>query len=133
MICRGNGAITKGCAMSFPTTDAVGTVLHAALDGLSLRQRVIADNLANVDTPGYRASSVVFEDALRQATSGGSFDGSATAEVQATDTPVGANDNNVDLRKETMAAMQTLYQYQIMTRAASDRASLVTAVAGGVQ
>ena len=38
-----------------------------------------------------------------------------------TDTPVGANDNNVDLRKETMAAMQSVFQYQIVSRAVSDR------------
>jgi flagellar basal-body rod protein FlgB len=119
--------------MPFPITDPVGGVLHAALDGLALRQRVIADNIANIDTPGYRASSVVFEDALRAATGSGSLDGVAAASVRASDTPVGANGNNVDLRKETMAAMQTMYQYQVMTRASSDRASLVTAVAGGVR
>lgn len=120
--------------MSFPATDAVSNVLHMALDGLSLRQRVVADNIANVDTPHYRASSVVFEEALRAATRTGDLTSDSIApSVSATNTPVGPNGNNVDLRKETMAAMQSLYQYQIMTRAASDRAGLITAVAGGVR
>jgi flagellar basal-body rod protein FlgB len=43
---------------------------------------------------------------------------------------VGANGNNVDLRKETMAAMQTAFQYQMLTRAVNDRMSLVRTAAG---
>ncbi len=41
-----------------------------ALDGLSLRQEIIGNNLANVDTPGYRAQRVDFEGALRSARRG---------------------------------------------------------------
>ena len=37
---------------------------RCALDALSLRQRVIADNIANVNTPGFLAGRVQFEDAL---------------------------------------------------------------------
>ena len=36
----------------------------AALDAASLRQRAIASNLANAETPGYRAREVVFEELL---------------------------------------------------------------------
>ncbi len=116
--------------MSF-TSDPVSSVLHSALDGLALRQRVTADNIANIDTPGYRASSVDFESSLRSAVADGRG-GMVTASATATNTPVGANDNNVDLRKETMVAMQSLYQYQIMTRAETDRMDLVKTVATGV-
>jgi flagellar basal-body rod protein FlgB len=42
-------------------------------------------------------------------------------DVAATQTPVGTNGNNVDLRKETMAAMQSVFQYQIVSRSVSDR------------
>lgn len=41
--------------------------LSAALDGLAARQRTISDNVANVDTPGFKASRVEFEGALKQA------------------------------------------------------------------
>ena len=41
--------------------------LQTALDGLALRQQVITRNLANVDTPGYQAQSVTFEEALQSA------------------------------------------------------------------
>ena len=117
--------------MSFAITDAVSHALHSALDGISLRQNVIADNIANVDTPGFRASAVDFESSLRSAVSSGSIAaGETTASRMATDTPVGANGNNVDLRKETVAAMQTVFQYQTVTRAVTDRLALVRTAAG---
>jgi len=99
------------------------SVLTAALDGLSLRQRVIADNVANVDTPNFRATSVDFESSLRDAVAHGQ--GEFAPQLLATDTPVGANGNNVDLRKEMLAATQTQYQYQLMSRAVSDQFELV--------
>lgn len=120
--------------MSFAVSDAVSQVLASALDGVSLRQRVIADNIANVDTPGFRATSVDFETQLKAAISDGSFAGGrvdhVTATTTPTDTPVGANGNNVDLRKETMAAVQSQYQYQILTRAVTERFDLVKTAAG---
>jgi flagellar basal-body rod protein FlgB len=90
---------------------------------LSLRQRVIADNVANVDTPNFRATSVDFESSLRDAVEHGQ--GEFAAQMMPTDTPVGANGNNVDLRKEMLAATQTQYQYQLMSRAVSDQFQLV--------
>jgi flagellar basal-body rod protein FlgB len=117
--------------LSFAVSDAVSQVLASALDGVSLRQRVIADNISNVDTPGFRASSVDFETELKSAIGDGSFDEGGPSGIAATtsptDTPVGANDNNVDLRKETMAAVQSQFQYQILTRAVNERFNLVKA------
>ena len=121
--------------MSFAVSDAVSRVLASALDGVSLRQQVIADNIANVDTPGFRASAVDFETQLKAAIGDGSFeDGTdaVTANALPTDTPVGANGNNVDLRKETMAAVQSQFQYQILTRAVNDRFNLVKTAATGM-
>lgn len=119
--------------MSIFASDAVHGVLNTALDGISLRQNVIADNIANVDTPNFRARSVDFETSLKSAISRGGVDGSVsgvTIDVTETQTPVGINGNNVDLRKETMAAMQSVFQYQIVSRSVSDRlANLRTAAA----
>lgn len=42
-------------------------VMNKALDGLSMRHKAIASNLANVDTPGYRRRDVSFEDRLQSA------------------------------------------------------------------
>jgi flagellar basal-body rod protein FlgB len=119
--------------VTFPVlgTDRVEGVLHTALAGLSLRQDVIADNVANVDTPNFRARSVEFESSLRDAVARGGV-GAEGVSLNATPTltPVGVNGNNVDLRKETMAAMQTVFQYQTVTRAVSDRLGFVRTAAG---
>ncbi len=42
-------------------------VLQRALDASVLRQKVIAENIANVDTPFYKRKEVVFEDELKKA------------------------------------------------------------------
>jgi flagellar basal-body rod protein FlgB len=42
-------------------------ILHSALNAATLRQRVIQNNLANVDTPGYKSQEVIFEDELKKA------------------------------------------------------------------
>lgn len=42
-------------------------LLQRSLDLRSARQRVIASNLANEETPGYRASELTFQDELRSA------------------------------------------------------------------
>ena len=42
-------------------------LITTALEGLVARQRTIADNVANVDTPEFKASHVSFEAALKQA------------------------------------------------------------------
>ena len=42
-------------------------LLHKGLRAYSMRQKSIADNIANVDTPGFRRSEVTFEDDLKAA------------------------------------------------------------------
>ena len=45
-------------------------VLEQALSASSLRQKVISNNIANVNTPGYKKSEVLFEDMLQSALNG---------------------------------------------------------------
>lgn len=125
---------------SYAVSDSVSAVLGYALDGLSLRQNTIADNLANIDTPGFRATAVDFESVLRSAvgeapdTEGAMarrLGGTAPLELDA-NTPVGENGNNVDLRKESLAAMQSQFMYQMLARAVTDRFALVKTVAGAM-
>lgn len=49
--------------------DKTLTVLEKALDAGSLRQRVIAHNIANINTPGFKRSFVTFESQLKEALS----------------------------------------------------------------
>ena len=116
--------------MSIFASDGVQGVLHTALNGISLRQSVIADNIANVDTPDFRARSVDFESSLKSAVARGGVGSSGVdINVTTTQTPVGENGNNVDLRKESIAAMQSGFQYQIVSRSVSDRLEMLRTAA----
>jgi flagellar basal-body rod protein FlgB len=42
-------------------------LLEQAINAASVRHKVIADNIANVNTPGFKRSEVQFEEVLRQA------------------------------------------------------------------
>jgi flagellar basal-body rod protein FlgB len=44
--------------------------LESALDAASLRQKVLANNIANIDTPNFKRSDVSFADQLRAVLSG---------------------------------------------------------------
>ncbi len=119
--------------MLVPATDAVGSALRSALDGLAYRQRVSANNVANADTPGFTASTVDFEDSLRGALADGSYTpGEATPTTTLSTNQAGANGNNVDLATETMTAMQATFSYQLLSRAVGDRYGLITAAIGGM-
>ena len=45
--------------------DSATRAAKAALEGLSMRQQAISRNLANIDTPGYQAQTINFEETLK--------------------------------------------------------------------
>ena len=79
--------------------------LAKMLDVAALRHEVHAANVANLNTPGYKAQEVHFEDAFAQAL-GNARDGGQQARklqaevVTANATPVGNDGNDVDLDRE---------------------------------
>lgn len=44
-----------------------GRLLAKAMDTYAMRQKVLASNVSNIDTPGYKAQTVSFEEKLRDA------------------------------------------------------------------
>ncbi|WP_284982077.1 flagellar basal body protein [Arthrobacter sp. efr-133-TYG-118] len=93
--------------------------LGSALDGLSLRQRTIANNIANINTPNYHAKRVQFEDALAASVSAG--DGQAAATVTTSEEPTQLNGNNVNLDTETLSNVDTVLRYQFASRAIGEQ------------
>ncbi|MGO4856814.1 flagellar basal body rod protein FlgB [Arthrobacter sp. 2MCAF14] len=93
--------------------------LGSALDGLSLRQRTIANNIANINTPNYHAKRVQFEDALAASVSAG--DGQTAPTVTASQEPTQLNGNNVNLDTETLSNVDTVLRYQFASRAIGEQ------------
>lgn len=91
------------------------TALTSALSGLAERQRAIADNIANVNTSGYRAKVVSFESALARSVARG--DGAVTATVRESTGPTRLNGNNVNLDTETLANIEAVLRYQFAAQA----------------
>lgn len=113
-------------------SDVTMVALHRALGGLTARQRTIADNIANLDTPEFMAGRVDFESSLASALADG--DPSATqVSTSRSLAPTGVNGNNVNLDDETLTLIETDLRYQMVTQAVSNRFSLLrTAIGGGV-
>ena len=93
--------------------DATSTALHAALSGLAQRQRVTADNIANVQTPGFLAGVTDFESSLRGALSNGETPSINGGSVARSLEPTNTNGNNVNLDMETVTATETGLRYQL--------------------
>lgn len=87
--------------------------LHGALRGLSARQRVMADNVANVETPKFLATKVDFEDSLRQAVAAGDPLGRIDISSRHSVAPTGPNGNNVSLDDEMLGLVDTGLRYQL--------------------
>lgn len=62
---------------------------------LSVRQRVVASNIANADTPGYRTKDIDFQAEFRNALDGGS---ASVTDVEGL--KIKSDGNNVNLDRE---------------------------------
>jgi flagellar basal-body rod protein FlgB len=110
--------------------DVASVTLSTALSALAARQRVSANNIANIETPNFRAGQLSFEDSLRQAVSAGDPAQAAVTLTQSTD-PVGINGNNVNLDTETLTDQKTALQYQLLSGAMSSKFGLIDTVLKG--
>lgn len=97
--------------------DATMAALHTALSGLALRQRTIADNVANIETPGFLAGKVDFESSLRSALASGSDPSAARPTTVRSLEPTRHNGNNVNLDRETLDGLQTNLRYDLAVEA----------------
>lgn len=89
-------------------------MLEAALRAASLKQATIANNIANVQTPGFRRSDVQFQDLLDKALTDGDGDleGAKPEIYQPMNTPVdtNGNDTNMDLEVGELVKNDTNYK-----------------------
>ena len=111
--------------------DVTTVALHTALDGLAMRQRVIADNVANIETPGFLAGRVNFEDALRSAVENGQSPSDVTPTVARSLEPTRIDGNNVNLDEETISGIDTNMQYQLVLNALDAKYGLMGDVLKG--
>lgn len=121
-----------------------------ALDGLSRRQSVVANNIANIDTPGYARRAVDFEQSLAEQldrTDGGARmtrtderhiplhrggAGAATGGAHPRDLVSERNDaNSVSIDEEMTLLAETQLRYQALTQSVGRRLSTLRTVIRG--
>jgi len=105
-------------------TDRGLTLLGKALDASALRHRVIANNLANVNTPGFKASTVEFGEELKAAmTSGGPGKlASVQPKIVPLDAPAQRKDgNNVDVDRHLTDMVKNSLYYSTLARIVNAR------------
>ena len=104
--------------------DATSRTLQYALDGLTMRQTVLSDNIANEGTPGYQAKAVDFETELTHALGDGA-EPSAKPVIAGTGAPAQPDGNNVDLGDALVGMQTTTLQYRTVSEALSSKFQLI--------
>jgi flagellar basal-body rod protein FlgB len=110
--------------------DITSVTLQTALSGLAKRQRVIADNIANIQTPNFHAGRVSFEDSLRGAVADGAPT-DANISVARSLEPTREDGNNVNLDHEVLSNVDTNLRYQTMLRAVDEKFGLLRSAIRG--
>jgi len=126
-------------------TDNAARAAKFALDGLSLRQQAISRNLANIDTPGYQAQTVNFEETLKhtlandgplpmQMTNTAHLSSSSNTDAifSISMRPGGsfrADQNNVDVDIEMTDMSEAGIQYQAVSQSISQKLLLLKTLA----
>src|SRR5690348_7450422 len=113
--------------------DATMAGLEYALNSLSLRQQVLANNVANAQTPGYVAQDVNFESQMASIFSGDaeSTPTAAGAVVESPDVTTRQDGNSVGMEAEMSKVSETQLMYNALTQLTADRMSIFkTAITG---
>jgi flagellar basal-body rod protein FlgB len=104
-------------------SDLTSSVLAKGLDFAGIRHKVIADNLANVETPGFTRSDVSFEAQLKSALASGNPDDAVKSleglepDVQPDVTsPSRPDGNNVSVDKEMAAMTENNLEYEALVQ-----------------
>ncbi len=105
--------------------------MEAYMTRLSQRQQIVASNLANIDTPGYKTKDISFHATMQELLSenAGNVRTTRPEHIQGTiqvfpqaqvfeaqGTPSGLDQNNVDLDREMMKISETSFAYSLMTQ-----------------
>jgi len=127
-------------------------VLHRSMDVAMLRQDVIANNIANADTPNFKRSFINFESQLKAALESEGPVGVRAAMTHSRHIPfqqpvdyrsvtpnrqldylttTDNNGNNVDIEEESMNYLNSQLLYTLMTDSVSQQFARVNMVLGG--
>jgi len=92
---------------------SVAANLEQYMNVLGVRQKLVASNIANADTPGYQTSDVNFQAEYRNALNGQQAHG-----TQVDGLPSKADGNNVSLDREARLLAENAIRFQLVAQLA---------------
>ena len=106
----------------------IADFIEAGIKAENLRQKAIAHNIANLETPGYRRTDVRFEELLARALD--SPEGIEVSEIEAElylpeKTPVKSNGNDVNLEGEVGEMIKNTLRHKAFVRLLKKRYSQI--------
>ena len=95
--------------------DGLSTRIERYMDVLSVRERQVATNIANADTPGYRTRDLDFQSELQRQIQGSAHASVRPASVmhQVSGLPVKNDGNNVSLDREARLLAENALRFNV--------------------
>jgi flagellar basal-body rod protein FlgB len=115
-----------------PLFDNTQLALSRAISGAAMRQEVLANNLANAETPGFRRSDVDFQSQLSQAMKAGDPRAieSTTFSAQTDQTVMRADGNGVDVDVESANMAKNGLTYEALVNVTKARIQILESAMG---
>lgn len=114
--------------------DSTQLVLDRAISGATLRNSVLANNVANVDTPGFQPSDVNFQAALKGAIAAGPSAVEALQfkpETSGVPIALRADGNGVDPEAESAKLAENGLELSALVQVAGARVQIMKTAMGG--
>ena len=101
--------------------------LEQYMNLVSMRQKLVASNIANADTPGYKTQDLDFQASYRSA-----LDGGTPEAIQVSGLNTKNDGNNVDLDREARLLAENAMRFNVATNLMKGALSQVKeAISGG--
>jgi len=93
---------------AYGVIDSLTDSLEQYMNTVSLRQKLVASNIANADTPGYKTQDIDFQASFQSA-----LDGGAATPVEVSGLNVKNDGNNVDLDREARLLAENALRFSV--------------------
>jgi flagellar basal-body rod protein FlgB len=115
-----------------PLFDDTQLALERAISGAALRQSVLANNVANAETPGFQRSDVDFHSTLAQALKTGSAAAIDSTQFtpQVDNQSLRADGNGVDIDVESSNIAKNGLEYDALVSVAKARTQIIKTAMG---
>jgi flagellar basal-body rod protein FlgB len=90
--------------------DRLTNNLEHYMDMVSMRQKLVASNIANADTPGYKTQDIDFQASFETA-----MDGGTPSQIEVPGLATKNDGNNVDLDREARLLTENTLRFSVAT------------------